>query len=407
MKKRRSFFNVFLALILCIVAPLNAVASSEGNTLPVPSEITKDYVLSSLTEDVFNVTCENDENHLEATFDASFISSDDLTIDNDNIDINEEEKTASVTVFINIEGILKQYDQNIGGEVTHTVDEANKVVSLNFTTNYVEDTKQWSSWMLTTSLPITISASCQSKEPTKTFSVLFMSNLPDVSWEEQIDEVLEGSTVNPTTLPSVEDYELVGWSTDAEATSGVAEYVVKEEDANKDGIIVLYGVWQKITYTLVFDDNGSDIVEPEEMTVSLGEEVDLKGLGKSGNNYRLLGWSLDPEATKYDSTYVVNGDDSDEDNVITLYAVTSYKIPSFSDDDFIYVYPTNTPSNTLSPEVIPTTAPQPTATGTSPLPDPVIPKTGDSLTEEMTYAGIGLGGIVALAALLVFRRKHA
>lgn len=407
--KKRNFLSILLALLLCVAAPLSALASTEGGgenlSLSSPEAITAQDVLAFLGDNGFKLTCSVDQNHGEKIYGASLISQSDLTIG--EISVNKEEKTASVTVSVNTEGVLKQYNTDVSSASGHTVSDAYKTVNLVFTSEYVEEKSQWTAWNLTTQTPVAIPVACEATEPPMTYSVLFKINLPNVSWEEQINQVAENTVVKPATLPSIENYELIGWSTDPEAETAQEQYTVNGKDADKDGMITLFGVWRKTgTYTLVFDDNGTDIVEPDKMTVSAGDEVKLTGLGKSGDNYRLLGWALDPDVSKYSSTYVVSGDDA-KDGVITLYAVTSRKAPSYDDDDFIYVKPTDKPSNTLSPEVIPTTKPQPTATGTSPLPDPVIPKTGDSLTEEMTYAGVALGGIAALAALLVFRRKHA
>lgn len=397
--KKSKLICMLMAALMCVLMPLSALADT---TLPEKPSVTQ--ALTLLGESIFTVTCTDDETHAEKTYTSASFDAHSVTIG--EVKLDDTRTKAEVSITFSAEKLADLYHADT--EIEHTVSETANL-TITFISNFDADSVSWSAWQPVQTLPVSISAKC--KAEAKTYSVLFKINLPNVSWEE-VRQASENDSVAPQTLPEVEGYTLLGWSTDAEADEGVHSYVVSAKDADDNGQITLFGVWKENekTYTITFDDNGTDIVTPDDITAKEGDEIILSDLGKNGNQYRLNGWSKDPEASEYENAYLVSGDDADENGVITLYAVASRKpsSPTYTDDDFIYVVPTAAPdTGVLKPEVIPENTPSATQLPSSPLPEAEVPKTGDSLAEEIAYAVIGLCSACALIAALVYRKKHA
>lgn len=399
--KKSKLICMLMAALMCVLVPLSALADT---SLPEKPDVQQ--ALALLGESIFTVTCTDDETHAGKTYGSTSFDEHSVTIGEVNVD--EAGTTANVTVTFSAEKLQNLYQADT--EAAHTLSKE-APLSITLVSGYDAQSASWSAWHTKDTLPAVVSAKCAEEEPAVTYSVLFKINLPNVSWEEEIKQASENDAVSPQTLPDVEGYKLLGWSTDAQADEGTQTYVVSAQDADDNGQITLFGVWEEIEkiYTITFDDNDTDIVTPDDITAKEGDEIILSDLGKNGTQYRLNGWSKDPEATEYENAYLVSGDDADENGVITLYAVTSRKpsSPTYTDDDFIYVVPTAAPdTGVLKPEVIPENKPTATQMPSSPLPEVDVPKTGDSLAEEIAYAMIGLCSAGALIAVVMYRKKH-
>ncbi|MFV0394219.1 MAG: InlB B-repeat-containing protein [Coprobacillaceae bacterium] len=140
-----------------------------------------------------------------------------------------------------------------------------------------------------------------------------------------------GHTVLPNTDSNLGfeklDYTFLGWSTDSNAT--VAEYTGNETigtTAIKNGIITLYAVWKRDTYTVKYNANsgiGSEYTTNNN--VGTGHIVlsnTNSNLGYERTHYTFLGWSTDSAATvaEYTGSETI-GTTTAKNGIITLYAV--------------------------------------------------------------------------------------
>ncbi|MBQ7874102.1 MAG: InlB B-repeat-containing protein [Oscillospiraceae bacterium] len=93
-------------------------------------------------------------------------------------------------------------------------------------------------------------------------------------------------------IPSREGHSFMGWASFAE--SAEAEYQ-PGDIYSADADITLYAVWQKNTYTVLYNANGGTAA-PEKQTKFYGEPLVLSAVYPFRNGYTFLGWASSAEA---------------------------------------------------------------------------------------------------------------
>lgn len=142
----------------------------------------------------------------------------------------------------------------------------------------------------TSSTPITSSITLYARWDAKTYTVYFDSCGGTPSYKPLT--IKYGGTVNLPS-PTKEGYDLAGWYTSA---SGGTKYT---SSTKITGDVTLYAVWNKKTYTIIFDSNGGTSINSQK--VEYGTTFNLPTPKKSG--YTFDGWYTSPNGgTKYASS---------------------------------------------------------------------------------------------------------
>ena len=157
----------------------------------------------------------------------------------------------------------------------------------------------------------------ESKE-SKTFTASFVSNGSSLSSSSLSCTTKEDSCKIKTPQIHRDGYEVIGWSTDKNATS--ATYKVNEEiSLTKDQ--TYYAITKK-TLTLKFEKNGADSISASNRTCILYNaqtSCNVKTPTITRNSYDIVGWSTDKNATsaisKENATLALTKDQ-------TYYAIT-------------------------------------------------------------------------------------
>ncbi|MBR4313401.1 MAG: BspA family leucine-rich repeat surface protein, partial [Lachnospiraceae bacterium] len=144
----------------------------------------------------------------------------------------------------------------------------------------------------------------------------------------------------PAVAPTKAHHKFLGWALDPslDPTYQPDSDFVKDydpttyEETSPLPVATLYAKWQKISYTVVYDGNGSTGgTAPTEQTGYAGEALPLRSNSWTRDGYKFLGWDEDSSATvaSYSSAtsiYMNKGDadlSDDSTTVITLYAIWS------------------------------------------------------------------------------------
>ncbi len=139
-------------------------------------------------------------------------------------------------------------------------------------------------------------------ELTRTFTVKFESNGGSAVADQT---VMNGKTVTMPADPTKDNYNFIGWYTDAALTEEFDPTTAVKKN------ITLYAKWVKITYTVSFETNGGSAVANQ--TVEHGKTV-TKPADPTKENFTFAGWFTDEALTaEYDFTATVT-------KSITLYA---------------------------------------------------------------------------------------
>ena len=115
-------------------------------------------------------------------------------------------------------------------------------------------------------------------------------------------------------IPTRTGYIFKGWSASQTATS--ASWSAGGSYTKNDPII-LYAVWEAVTYTVSYNANGG-FGAPESQIKTHGRDLTLSTVVPTRTNYTFKGWSTSASATS--ATYSAGGTYS-TDEAITLYAV--------------------------------------------------------------------------------------
>ena len=167
------------------------------------------------------------------------------------------------------------------------------------------------------------------KENLKTYSIEYNAN-GGQGTENGHTGIHEGGQVKLSDGGNLsrDKYHLLGWSTDAAATT--PEYQLGEEmtlhiDKVQNGVLTLYAVWGENTYTVKYDPNGGVSSTNPIYVVKEGEQITIDdGQNFSFEGHHLLGWST--SATSNTVEYELGKDvlfpiDKVQNGVLTLYAV--------------------------------------------------------------------------------------
>ncbi|MBU3840809.1 MAG: InlB B-repeat-containing protein, partial [Candidatus Ruminococcus intestinipullorum] len=167
------------------------------------------------------------------------------------------------------------------------------------------------------------------KENLKTYSIEYNAN-GGQGTENGHTGIHEGGQVKLSDGGNLsrDKYHLLGWSTDAAATT--PEYQLGEEmtlhiDKVQNGVLTLYAVWEENTYTVKYDPNGGVSSTNPIYVVKEGEQITIDdGQNFSFEGHHLLGWST--SATSNTVEYELGKDvlfpiDKVQNGVLTLYAV--------------------------------------------------------------------------------------
>ena len=117
-----------------------------------------------------------------------------------------------------------------------------------------------------------------------------------------------------STIPTRTGYIFKGWSASSTATS--ASWSAGSSYTKNDPII-LYAVWEAITYTVSYDANGG-FGAPGSQIKTHGQDLTLSTVVPTRTNYTFKGWGTSASAES--ATYSAGGTYS-TDEAITLYAV--------------------------------------------------------------------------------------
>ena len=117
-----------------------------------------------------------------------------------------------------------------------------------------------------------------------------------------------------STIPTRTGYIFKGWSASQTATSASWS---AGSSYTKNAPIILYAVWEAVTYTVSYDANGG-FGAPGSQTKTHGQDLTLSTVVPTRTNYNFKGWGTSASATS--ATYSAGGTYS-TDEAITLYAI--------------------------------------------------------------------------------------
>ena len=117
-----------------------------------------------------------------------------------------------------------------------------------------------------------------------------------------------------STIPTRTGYIFKGWSASQTATSASWS---AGGSYTKNAPIILYAVWEAVTYTVSYDANGG-FGAPGSQTKTHGQDLTLSTVVPTRTNYNFKGWGTSASATS--ATYSAGGTYS-TDEAITLYAI--------------------------------------------------------------------------------------
>ena len=117
----------------------------------------------------------------------------------------------------------------------------------------------------------------------------------------EIKYVEYGTEINSDSIstPANEGFELLGWSTNKDATTPDTSLGNMTENG-----ATVYAVWKGIEKTVTFDANGGEFADgaTTEKTYAYGEEMDVAGVSvPEKEGYEFLGWSFDKDAETADT----------------------------------------------------------------------------------------------------------
>ena len=153
----------------------------------------------------------------------------------------------------------------------------------------------------------------ENEAPVVSYTVSFNANGGTGAPANQTVEAGQKLTI-PSTTPSRENYNFIGWSLDNNATS--ADYLPGKSYMIKSNV-TLYAVWSVKTFTITYDANGGEGA-PEEETLSVLENATITNDEPLREGYVFMGWAKSASAT--DASYHA-GDQYDGKTDVTLYAV--------------------------------------------------------------------------------------
>lgn len=117
-----------------------------------------------------------------------------------------------------------------------------------------------------------------------------------------------------STIPTRNGYIFKGWSASSTATSASWS---AGGSYTKNAPIILYAVWEAVTYTVSYDANGG-FGAPGSQIKTHGQDLTLSTVVPTRTNYTFKGWGA--SASSESATYSAGGTYS-TDEAITLYAV--------------------------------------------------------------------------------------
>ena len=135
------------------------------------------------------------------------------------------------------------------------------------------------------------------------YSISFDSNGADSGEMESIEATYDEEYTLTTNAFTREGYTFTGWNTEADGSgTSYEDGATVSNLTTEDGdTVTLYAQWEeKEYYTIIFDGNGAQFGEIENMIAYIGEETSLPTEGFQKIGYMLYGWSLD--GSKYTSS---------------------------------------------------------------------------------------------------------
>ena len=130
-----------------------------------------------------------------------------------------------------------------------------------------------------------------------------------------------GVSVNiPGTIPTREGYRFVGWTTEKD---GEVIYNVGDSfNSLEETTYILYAKWEKNTYTVNFNGNGSTSGNMPSITCTYDNNCTLPSNKYSKIGHNFIGWSLSSNGEiKYTDKQKITNSESEVNSEITLYAM--------------------------------------------------------------------------------------
>lgn len=124
-----------------------------------------------------------------------------------------------------------------------------------------------------------------------------------------------------TSEPERAGWKFLGWSTNAKATKGEAQFDPGKEYCGES--VILHAIWEKVEagqFTITYNPNGGK-GEPAKQTGQVGAEIAISSQQPTLSGNKFLGWSRDPKAKEPDHNYDANQKYKGQYGDITLYAV--------------------------------------------------------------------------------------
>ena len=125
-----------------------------------------------------------------------------------------------------------------------------------------------------------------------------------------------------STVPTRENYEFLGWSTDPNAAEPTWKPGASYTNLSASSI-TLYAVWQKVGSTVTYHANGGSNA-PSSQRKPFGENITLTQKVPTRTGYDFCGWSLSADG----EVDYMPGDRYTEDENLTLYAV--WKVQTYT-----------------------------------------------------------------------------
>lgn len=167
-------------------------------------------------------------------------------------------------------------------------------------------------------------------------NVVFYPNTTDVSGKMTSVKVDFDEKIKlPQNDFSKAGYHFVGWATDPKGKvvyKNKAEFSKKPEKSGEE--FSLYGKWERNTFTVVLNGNGTDNWKPSNISCTYGKKKNLPENKFKLSGYKFLGWSKTPDGEKvFDDTADISGETIEHKGKLELYAIWGSEVVYLSNTD--------------------------------------------------------------------------